>query len=1217
MPSVDRIGAIAFSVLLVLSLFTPVVASADSSGNVPSVDTSQDANTEQQSTQDENTTDRASSLQLRLEARDRLRNATIRGGPNANQRLMDRINDSLEHYVGPNRADEVQIFNYDTQVISRTKQTAPKVSNRLLASQARLAQTTMADANRTVSALEERNASFNVRRSHNQLEAAQRQFENGETRRDNDQPNAAIAGYRHAFLRSNRLLERLNQRTDPSIELRSRADPLRIGSANFTVHGSIFAVQPNQLKNLTVSTGNTSKEVQINRTDRPGTQVPFSTTVQLPSQNATIEIGAETQNDQRERTTGTDSIIYRLDGDGLPDWIEATVTHTDPLNPNSNSSFTSEDESQNRIVDGREDFDEDGLYTMVEANEGIDPFSEDTDSDGLGDRYEYKHYGLNPLSSDSNDDGIADAVSDFDGDGLNNAREEDTGTNPTRKDTDDDYLSDREELEKYSTNATNPDTDGDGVKDGVEIRLGTDPNLYDSDGDGVSDRKSTYTASQTVENTSASVSVTGSPDAIESISTRRVPQTNSDDFRRSDVVRIENDSTFDNATVHFDVPIGANDSVRSNLSILTWSPTQDDRWHLIETTVENGTASADVEHFSYFTLVDANRWVNTISVSKEPSADDPVTEEVPIDVSLVLDTSGSMAPPPDGGGIVVNSHNGNTGKIGDARGAANQFLNTLDGEDRVSVIGFDGIATVHQELSSDHNTARSAIEQLHASGGTAIHAGIGAARQQHANRGSDDHRQAIVLLSDGQSERQAAIEQAQAAADDKITIHTVAVGERADESLLRDIADASGGEFLSVSDSSDLGEAFLQISDQVQYQDQDDDGLYDIAEQNGIFIPAGKDIGRTVTTDPTDPDTDGDGLQDGREVSLIDFNQVLPGWVLDRVTDRPEDAWIPTAVADPTKINSDDYGIDDAAELERGSNPFVNESFFVSLEIPTLTNNDGNPDNNRGTPPEREVLYTSSYDWGSRDCLWKICDHERPKWLTKPTSFDNLQWGNRYYKVPAIIRVDAVGVESIPIESVDIHLNEGSHRLVGNVENIDVEEGSNQIDLIFETSGSSGGVDRGTLGKFELQLVYQSDSIFNRDGSGEDEQVTMATERYGYFSMNVDQASQLVDNSMNIWAEATLQAYGVYSLYYGVGTATSSSDIGWAIAEFAGVPDLRSPSNTANWIVRRQIGEAIGNGNYDGDASLRKRDGYIHTHNPQRGQSQSYMYLGPAILREN
>ncbi len=64
---------------------------------------------------------------------------------------------------------------------------------------------------------------------------------------------------------------------------------------------------------------------------------------------------------------------------------------------------------------------------------------------------------------------------DLDGDGLEYDAEIDAGTDPNDPDTDDDGLSDNEELIEYDTNPLVGDTDGDGDPDGIEVDLGTDP----------------------------------------------------------------------------------------------------------------------------------------------------------------------------------------------------------------------------------------------------------------------------------------------------------------------------------------------------------------------------------------------------------------------------------------------------------------------------------------------------------------------------------------------------------------------------------------------------------------------------------------------------------------------------------------------------------------------------------------------------------------------
>ncbi len=131
-----------------------------------------------------------------------------------------------------------------------------------------------------------------------------------------------------------------------------------------------------------------------------------------------------------------------------------------------------------------------GICSLPEATYGRCPAdcpATDSDGDGL---YDYQEtYGLAGALTDPND-------SDSDDDGLSDGEELLTyGTNPNNPDMDGDGLSDYDEVMTYGTNPNNPDTDGDGYSDPVEVALGTDPNdatsfpETDSDGDGVLDRE--------------------------------------------------------------------------------------------------------------------------------------------------------------------------------------------------------------------------------------------------------------------------------------------------------------------------------------------------------------------------------------------------------------------------------------------------------------------------------------------------------------------------------------------------------------------------------------------------------------------------------------------------------------------------------------------------------------------------------------------------------
>ncbi len=105
-------------------------------------------------------------------------------------------------------------------------------------------------------------------------------------------------------------------------------------------------------------------------------------------------------------------------------------------------------------------------YRMSKSSRAnTNPKKADTDDDGLTDGNELGLHNTNPL------------LADTDGDGLSDGREVNTvHTNPLVADTDGDGLTDGQEADVHHCDPTKPDTDGDGYDDGLEVALGSDPN---------------------------------------------------------------------------------------------------------------------------------------------------------------------------------------------------------------------------------------------------------------------------------------------------------------------------------------------------------------------------------------------------------------------------------------------------------------------------------------------------------------------------------------------------------------------------------------------------------------------------------------------------------------------------------------------------------------------------------------------------------------------
>jgi len=233
--------------------------------------------------------------------------------------------------------------------------------------------------------------------------------------------------------------------------------------------------------------------------------------------------------DPDEVTLGTDPTNPDTDGDGISDGVETGGdTSIDP----GNTQPLDRDSDDDGLSDGAEDANGDGV---VQAGE-TDPSDADSDDDGLGDGVENGVVAriadpdgagplsgtdpsfvgdadpsstTNPLDADTDGDGLDDGVEDANGDGQTLNTIGATGgapgsgeTDPTDSDTDGDGLSDGNEVNGTGplagSGATDPldtDTDDGGAQDGAEVLTdGTDPtagngldDAIDADGDGITD----------------------------------------------------------------------------------------------------------------------------------------------------------------------------------------------------------------------------------------------------------------------------------------------------------------------------------------------------------------------------------------------------------------------------------------------------------------------------------------------------------------------------------------------------------------------------------------------------------------------------------------------------------------------------------------------------------------------------------------------------------
>jgi len=567
---------------------------------------------------------------------------------------------------------------------------------------------------------------------------------------------------------------------------------------------------------------------------------------------------------------------------------------TPPTPSTTTSTTTSSTTTTTTLPPPGTDRDNDGLPDDLEARVGTDPARTDTDGDGLTDTFEVLDGGPqhSPFKADTDGNGTSDANEDVDQDGLTALQEQTADTSPITVDTDGDGLGDGQEVLTYKTDPNSADTDGDDLSDGAEVSGGTDP-LH----------AETRTTAATQGGTT--VALTGDASLAEHFrfeDLSQVPAFTGATGQVGNPVRLTLSPAYtgrlQGATVSMTYTDAQVVGDETDLRVFTfdeqnqmWVPAAENQ------TVDpaSNTVTAEVPHFSVYSLFNVKQWDGVLT-SVGATCRAPGATPTPLDLALVLDSSGSMA---------------SNDPQGLRRSASKNLVDALLADDQASVVDFDDFGRLVQGLTSDKTAIKAAIDNIDDSGGTDIGAGVRTGIDSLGPQG--DHGRVMVLLTDGDGSYTANLT---AEAKDKfITIYTVGLGSAVNESLLRDIANGTGGQYFPVADAGQLAAAFDQIhhNNEDDGTDTDGDGLSDCLERNGAV--GGFGFGKRYTSDPNLVDTDGDGLTDaeevGRRVTVSFFGRSFSFNLIH---------------SDPRLADTDGDGLTDAQEKAHGTNPWIADS---------------------------------------------------------------------------------------------------------------------------------------------------------------------------------------------------------------------------------------------------------------------------------------------------
>ena len=543
--------------------------------------------------------------------------------------------------------------------------------------------------------------------------------------------------------------------------------------------------------------------------------------------------------------------------------------------------------------DDMTDTDGDGVLDDYEKLLGTDPDKKDTDGDGLPDAYELEPLGLDPNKSDTNENGIKDGKEDNDKDGLTNLEEYKIGTNPIYNDSDLDGLSDSDEVKKYKTGPLKEDTDGDGVSDGAEIKMGTDPLTAQStfaaeasqDGEG------------NLKNVKVLVSLPG--DQVESLSV----QSNDTGLFPEDMPGYIG-KAYD-FSVNGELSTPATLQFQMDKSLLTnpdFNPviyyfnTENSELEPLDTKVdkETGIASAITPHFSTYILLNKTEfdkiWTTDIRKPSEDAGNG-------LTVAFVLDRSASM----------------DDNDPQDLRlSLTKEYIKKLQkGRDAGSLVTFIAKSEVVEPLTDDLDELIKSVDSvwndngLGWNSGTNGSAGIHEGLEQLKSDKSENDR-IMLFMTDGEDNRTSYDydELIREAKENNILIYTIGLGN-IDDSLLKKIAQETGGKYYYASTADDLNGIFKDTErETIDYvSDSNNDGITDYYTKQ--LCEAGKYVngspnpfsGLSYNNVQANADYDSDGLKNGDEL---------------KVESREGDDYIHLVMtSDPTKKDSDNDGLYD------------------------------------------------------------------------------------------------------------------------------------------------------------------------------------------------------------------------------------------------------------------------------------------------------------------
>lgn len=468
--------------------------------------------------------------------------------------------------------------------------------------------------------------------------------------------------------------------------------------------------------------------------------------------------------------------------------VSVTVNYADNTSDNATVKINNLCEKNMQTLDvDRGDNDSDGVLNFIEDMYHTDPEKADSDEDTLSDYDEMAILGTDPMKADTDDNGTDDASEDFDGDGITNYDELYTyKTDSVCVDSDGDGLSDYDELFTHKTDPNKADTDGDEADDYWEIQNGFDPLTFNDDFGNLDPHGNT---------------------AVKKDDGTEITLVLDDAFLDESTPGYMGVNPYyvdlgDNSSTDISIPFNNSSMSEEDDPTLYYYNEETQRLEEVPTTItEDGQAVATVDRSGTYVLLNrryvSDVWENDII---PPSA--ASVQQGSIDIVFVIDRSASMdSNDPDG----------------IRKQVVKEFIEKLRPEDRAAIVQFTAVAETIMPITDDKEALINAVDSIENSDGggcagsdsnAGTNGGAGLRNALDELNGSTAQHKYIIFLTDGADTTTPELPEGtpegstyynyiENEARGNVIIHTIGLVGTGDVNtdILKEIADATNGNY--------------------------------------------------------------------------------------------------------------------------------------------------------------------------------------------------------------------------------------------------------------------------------------------------------------------------------------------------------------------------------------------------------------------------------------